>query len=343
MTIRALAPLLLLAAASPARAGTIELVPTCVAVDGKDTLAPLERTQALTMLRHVLEEQDLLVVDTGCVDTYTILTEHDGDQLIAHVRGPAGGRKLHVMGLADLPSAYQRMVSALREAPVAPAAPRVAPYLTGPLPTVPAVSAAPPSPVPAADLEDPSGTAASSAIVPIEPAEPAEPAESVEEPATTPASHNVFSAQLGDGGMGGADAPRSFSLGYRREFDGNLFDAAFTGFGSGSGMQPVSGQRFLVKLLHELTPEQASSFYVGGGLGVSGSTIQVESSAYSGNGLEAVATAGVDLLRDHRGLRLFLQADAILPLYEMQSIATGETEYAGTFMVSLGVGVTNGR
>lgn len=321
MTIRALAPLLVLAAASPARAGTIELVPTCVAVDGKDTLAPLERAQALTMLRHVLEEQDLLVVDTGCVDTYTLLHLRDGDQMIVHVRGPSGGRKLHVTGMADLPSAYERMVRALREQPPAPSSPIVPP--------------------PATDLEQPYPTAIGPSVV--EPVEPVEPVEAVEEPATTPYSHNVFYAQLGIGGMGGADTPRSFSLGYRRELDGNLFDGAFTGFGSGSGMQSVSGQRFIAKVLHELTPEQASSFYIGGGLGVSGSTIQLEYSAYSGSGLEAVATAGVDLLRDNRGVRLFLQADAILPLYKMQSDSASETEYAGTFMVSLGFGLTNGR
>jgi hypothetical protein len=67
------------------------------------------------MMTHVLEEQDLLVVDAGCIDTYTLSHERDGEQLIVHLHGPHGSRRLHVTGLGDLPRAYARMVKSLRE------------------------------------------------------------------------------------------------------------------------------------------------------------------------------------------------------------------------------------
>ena len=317
MQLRALA-LLSLLAASTARADPIELVPTCVAIDEGDALGPVERAQASQMMTRVLEQQDLLVVDSGCVVTYTLLHERAGDAMIAHVRGPGGGRKLHVTGMAGLPAAYERMVRALREPPT---------------PTTP------PTPTPTPDVAPSVALAPQPDMAQPFPTEPAIVAP-VEEPPTTPYSHNVFYAALGIGGMGGAGAPHSVALGYRHDGAATVFDGAVTWFSSPSGgTESVTGTRVAGKLLRELAPASATSLYIGGGLGVSGSTIQLPNSAYSGRGLEGVATAGVDFLRDRRGARMFVQADVILPFYVMQSDMTGETEYAGTVMLSFGFGL----
>jgi hypothetical protein len=307
MTLRALALVSVLAVGS-ARAGTIELVPTCVTVDGsQDSLGSLERTQAVTMLRHVLEEQDLLVVDTGCIETFTVFHIQDGAEWIVHVRGPHGGRKLHVAGMADLPAAYEKMVRALL-------APPLEPIET----TEPPVDAAAPPVEPQASIAPPS----------VEEQAP---------PASVELTKRMVYGQLGVGGMGGADGPHSVSGGYRFERAGTAYDASITTFAS-SGERRVSGTRVTGKLLHLMSPESSTSPYVGGGLGVSGSTIELLNSAYSGSGLEGTATFGFELRRDAQ-LRMFLQLDANLPFYVMSSNMTGETEYAGSLIVSFGLGL----
>jgi hypothetical protein len=290
MRIRALALAFIAAAASPARAGTIELVPTCVRADA-DELAPADRTLAVTMLRRALEEHGVLVVDAGCVDTYTVFHERAGDEIIAHVRGPHGGRKLHVADAATLPDAYERMVNDLLAEPA----------------TIDA-------PAPAA------------AQAPIEPAAPR-------------LVHHALYLQAGIAGMGGAHAPHSIAGGYRYERSGTAFDTAITGYSSSSEStnEAVSGKRLTFKLLHTLASSLGKSFYAGGGVGFGGSTIQLVYSSYSGSGVEGIATVGVDVLHTS-GLRMFMQADVVLPAYMMTSNVTGETEYAGSVMVSVGLG-----
>ena len=245
------------------------------------------------MLRHALEEHGVLVVDTGCVDTYTVFHERTGAEIIAHVRGPRGGRKLHVTDPAALPDAYERMVNDLLTEPEKPAT-----------------------------VEPPDVT---TEAAPNEPAAPA-------------LTHHTLYAEAGIGGMGGAEAPRSIGGGYRYERTGTAIDAAITGYSSsGATYQAVSGKRVTFKILQELMPELDKSVYVGGGVGFGGSTIHLVYSSYAGSGVEGIGTVGVDVWRD-RGAHLFLQADVILPLYMMKSDITDETEYAGTVMVSAGLG-----
>jgi hypothetical protein len=294
MMIRALAlAFVAAAAAAPARADTIELVPTCVRSNA-DELAPPDRTLAVTMLRRALEEHGVLVVDTGCVDIYTVFHERTGDDIVAHVRGPRGGRKLHVTDPATLPDAYERMVKDLL--------------------------AEPPATV---DVPAPA-----TAQAPIEPPAPR-------------VVHHALYFQAGIGGMGGAHAPHSIAGGYRYERSGTAFDTAITEYSSSSDSttdtEAVTGKRLTFKILHTLASNLGKSFYAGGGVGVGGSTIQLVYSSYSGSGVEGIATAGVDLLHTS-GLRMFMQADVVLPAYMMTSSATGETEYAGSVMFSLGLG-----
>ena len=58
---------------------------------------------------------------------------------------------------------------------------------------------------------------------------------------------------------------------------------------------------------------------------------------WSGNGLQGELTVGYELGRAST-LRVFVQADATLPFYLMSSSRNGDTRYASSLAVSVGVG-----
>lgn len=109
------------AAAVPAAAErTIELVPTCVAVDAvRDELAPAMRPGARMLLVRTLERLDQLIVDSDCVETVTLTHDRDGQDVIVRIeRSRSGregsvGREVRVAMREDMRSTYQHLARAL--------------------------------------------------------------------------------------------------------------------------------------------------------------------------------------------------------------------------------------
>lgn len=93
-----------------ALAGQLHREDKGASVGGGEPQAGHERTVALHALTRVLERQELLVVDRGCVDTYTLSHERAGDDIVVHLRRPAGARRVRVHSHGELSAAYRRIV-----------------------------------------------------------------------------------------------------------------------------------------------------------------------------------------------------------------------------------------
>jgi hypothetical protein len=298
---------------------TVELAPTCVAIDPADTLSPAERADATRALTRVLEEQDLLVVDTGCRDTYTLGHERAGDGLVIHVRGPHGAVRLRVVSPALLEHAYRRAVRNLLDTAITvttqpqPAAP-LDPYADVAGAPQPAPAVAPPAFATVDTLAE-------------------QPAPRVR------ARGGLWYAMLGVAPMVHADAATAVAFGYRYERAGIDFDAGLQLFTTGDGSQMSHGNRFGVRGLRLATPANANSFYVGGGLMLGSTQIDTQATSWSGGGAEAIGTVGVEMLRDQRGTHLFAEVDVIAPLYELDNVMTGDAEWSPSVMFSIGLGL----
>ena len=149
----------------------------------------------------------------------------------------------------------------------------------------------------------------------------------------------------------------SLGFGYRAELDSFAIDISFlnaqfrTSDYASSGASAASWLK--LSGLYFLDPKANLTGYFGGGLSYGrrsfGSrnyrTIGIYSTDWDGSGLQGELTAGYELARA-TNLRLFVQADAVLPFYQVTSetfsrfglISTTDRRYAPSLVVSIGLG-----
>ena len=297
----------------PAHADVVrvrELVPTCVAIDADhDALSAEDRVGAVRTLARVLEQAELLVVETGCVDTYTLRHERSPEGLVVHVRGPRGARRLHAKEVAALGATYREAVYSLFATSASPAA----------------------LPPPVAETNEPAMPRVAQTS---EPAAPATTDTPTDPSARVPAAGGLlWYGALGIAPVAHADAATSFGGGLREEHAGVLIDIGFDVLSSGDGSRSVRADRFGARVVRVLRPDAAASPYIGAGLALGSTRIEGQYAMASGSGLEATAVFGFDLVRDHRGARLFTELAVVAPFYELS-----DATWTPSALLRVGVG-----
>ena len=321
-TVLAAAALLV---ATPAFAQpTIELVPTCVAIDGEhDELPEAQREHARLLLVRTLERQDQLIVEAGCEETIELSHQRDGANVVVRLAGPRARRRLTVSAQEDMLEIYGRMVKSLLEAPVPPAQP------SEPAPRTEPAIAEPPSTTPAI-------------IEPFDDAPTTTPA--LGHPSDTPSAEGsedavamrqrLWYARFGFAsiaGMGGM----SFVTGWRRGSRANVVDVGFAFVSGEDAGDRVSSASVRVQGLHYASPASRSSAYLGGGgsLGITSLDIHRDGQLTmqeSNGGVQLDGTLGYEWNRTGSH-RFSVEANLGLPLYTI-----GET-YPACFVASFGV------
>ena len=145
-------------------------------------------------------------------------------------------------------------------------------------------------------------------------------------------------------------------FGVRTEFDAVAIDSSLNlqvrSNASGEGQDVIAGSVVNLRALWYAEPKEDRSVYLGGGVSwgkVDLSPGDTPQSKVEGNGLQAEITAGYEFAR-RSAIRMFAEANAVLPLYEAttqttySSPAYGTVEtasghrYAPSLMLSFGVG-----
>jgi hypothetical protein len=308
----------LLTAATIANAGAA----VCVSVDtAHDTLSASERTAAVLLIAKQFEEQREQVVEPPCPNQYTVSHVQLGHNISVTLVGPGGRRDATAIGLEDLPAVYNQMVRSL---------------LTG-------------RPMDLTGVVDRTNVSRTQAVnLRVD-------------------SDSVFYARLGYAALFGPrtqGVPSMTLLGYRHELDTLGIDVSFLNlqfnqdrnYASPSGNRSASsGSWVKLEALYFKNPHANQTPYVGAGLSWTGVSISEGATSWSGSGLQAEFSAGYEMARAST-LRLFLQADAGVPLYSLQSttynygvyyygpvIASTRHRYVPSIAVSLGLGWQRGR
>jgi hypothetical protein len=303
--------------ATPARAQTrTGGADVCVTVDeAHDTFSPQDRTAAVLLMAKQFELAGKRVVPEGCSTAYTVSHVMLGNTIMVTLAGPNGHREGTALGLDDLPALYSQMVRSM---------------VTG-------------RPMTGFNVIDRTNVTASQA-------------------SPKRVQSNSFGyARLGYSAIFGdhAYAGPAFGFGYRAELDSFGIDVSFVNFqvkmpsNNSSSYSSYNSYYYapsngsfagsLLKLegLHFINPTANTTTYLGAGLSYGGTTF---GSNWHGSGLQGELTVGYELPRAST-LRVFVQADAVLPFYT----ATGETfssksgyttahRYAPSFGVSVGLG-----
>lgn len=304
----------------------------CTRIDAsKDTLTEADRAAAVLLLnRQFVLEGEQVVAD--CPTPYLLAHVKLGNNITVTLSGPAGQREGTALGLDDLPALYNQMVRSL---------------LTG-------------RPMTGLAVVDRTNVTTAQAT------------------AKRVHSDGFTYARLGYGAIFAdrAYATPSFGFGYRAELDKVAVDVAFldtqlstsdyyagTGGASSFSLMKLSGM-YLPNRDANSTP------YLGGGL--SWGRTQIDSphstvprvtgpgGAYSyttgghGSGLQTNMTAGYEFGRATT-IRMFVQADATLPLYSITTSTVSFTgqgpattrsttrRYSPSLVVSLGLGWQRNR
>ena len=164
-------------------------------------------------------------------------------------------------------------------------------------------------------------------------------------------------ARLGYGGLFGdrTYGTPAIGFGYRVELDSIGVDVSFLnyqisssndyGYYGSSSRHAFAGSLLKLEGLYFIHPEANKSTYVGGGMSWGGTTF---GNGWNGSGLQGELTAGYELPRAS-ALRMFVQADAVLPFYQvsatrfpvnyrLNSPIITEHRYAPSLVVSMGFG-----
>lgn len=289
----------------------------CISLDStRDTLAPGDQAAALVVLTRQFELAGEQVVPAGCQTAYSVFHARLGNLIVVNITG-AADREATAHGLEDLPAVYNQMVRSI---------------VTG-------------RPMSGFSVVDRSNVTTSQASV------------------RRVHSDSLWYGRLGYGSLFGDShyGTPALGLGYRAELDRFGIDLAFLNFQvptsdsyrSGSGS---AGSWLKLSGLYFLDPMANRTTYLGGGLsygrqnfgGWSNPPTGIYTSDWEGSGLQGELTVGYELARATT-MRLFVQADAILPFYEAISESystsrfgpptiTTNRRYAPSFVVSIGLG-----
>jgi len=172
-------------------------------------------------------------------------------------------------------------------------------------------------------------------------------------------SDSLFYARLGYGAMFGGNTYGSpaFGFGYRHELDTLALDVSFLNFQYKnnpdyyglSGTSASSGSWIKLEALRFLDGTADHSPYFGGGFSIGGASLISGSRNAEGSGLQAALTAGYEFARAST-IRVFVQADAELPFYELtthsynsRDPSNGTHQYMPALSLSVGFGWHHGR
>jgi hypothetical protein len=284
----------------------------CVAVDeAQDRLSADERTVAVRLVARQFELAGQPVVAQDCPARYTLSHVMLGNTIYVTLAGPRGRREGTALGRDDLPALYSQMVRSI---------------VTG-------------RPMSGFNVIDRTNVTSAQASIERVPAD------------------GFWYARLGYGGVFGDRTYRTpaIGFGYRVELDSIGIDVSFLNYqisssndygyyGSSSG-SAFAGSLLKLEGLYFIHPEANKSAYVGGGMSWGGTTF---GNGWNGSGLQGELTAGYELPRAS-ALRMFVQADAVLPFYQvsatrypvnyrLNSPITTEHRYAPSLVVSMGFG-----
>ena len=293
----------------------------CVTVDeGHDMFSPRDREAAVLMVSKQFELAGEHVAAEGCASPYPVSHIMLGNTILVTMNGPRGTREGKALGMDDLPALYNQMVRSI---------------VTG-------------KPMTGFNVVDRTNVTAAQSS-----------AERVH-------GDSLWYARLGYGSVFGdkAYAGPSMGLGYRFELDSFGVDVSFLNFQSrsssggynynyyGPSDNAFSGSLLKIEGLYFVDPKANTSTYVGAGLSWGGTDF---GQGWHGSGLQGELTAGYELPRAS-SLRVFLQADAVLPFYEVSALRypptwrgagpiafTAEHRYAPSLVFSLGVGWQRNR
>ena len=295
----------------------------CVTIDqSHDTFSPQDRTAALLLVARQFELAGRRVVPEGCSTPHTVSHVRLGNTIVVTLSGPNAHREGTALGLDDLPALYSQMVRSI---------------VTG-------------RPMTGFNVVDRTNvTALQASPLRVQ-------------------SDSFGYARLGYGSVFGDHtygAP-ALGLGYRVELDSFGIDVSFFNlqvktsnsyYGSSNGA--TAGSWLKLEGLYFMKPAANASAYVGagaswggtdfggrGGVGSSGTNFR---SNWHGSGLQGELTVGYELPRAST-LRLFVQADAVLPFYNATletftysraapfGVVTTQHRYAPSLIVSAGLG-----
>jgi hypothetical protein len=294
----------------------------CVTIDEpQDTLSPADRTASLLLIAREFRQAGEDVGADTCTSMYVLSHVKLGNVIIVTLSGPSGQREGRAQGMDDLPALYNQMVRSM---------------LTG-------------KPMTGFNVVDRNNVTEAQTI-----------------------QHRVESdsfsyVRLGYGRTFGgiAQGAPTVGFGYRAELDAFALDVSFFNYqinssnqsddypyyGNGGG---VNGSILKLEGLYFLRPHANASAYLGGGLSWGGTSISKASGATQisahGTGLQGALTAGYELPRAST-LRVFVQADAVLPFYRAygESVTYSQgppyytrkdngRQYSPSVSLSLGVG-----
>jgi hypothetical protein len=267
----------------------------------------------MLLVTKQFEQEGERIVPAGCSNAYALSHAELGNIVLVTLSGPKGRREALAKGKDDLPALYSQLVRSI-------------------------VSGRPMTGFHVVDRSNVTVSQASARRV---------------------HSDSLWYARLGYGSVFGdrTYGTPSLGFGYRAELDSFGLDVSFLNFqfrGSHDYSSPGATTASLLKLsgLYFFSPKTDRSAYVGAGLsygrtrfgGGSGPAGGFTTS-WEGSGLQGELTAGYELARVTK-LRVFVQADAVLPFYEVSSTTyarlgramTTDNRRAPSMVVSLGVG-----
>jgi hypothetical protein len=163
---------------------------------------------------------------------------------------------------------------------------------------------------------------------------------------------SIWAINIGSGYLSGADldaVPVLLGFGYRYELDHVGIEAGgrlFLATGNSDDKDGGGGAGVRVMALYHFDSVASSSAYLGGGLGFGFMGAEFDGDTFSGGGLEGHVAVGYSFLRAST-IRMYLQFDAMLPIYEMEETNFIDSEgldprYVPIFGFSLGVGWNRG-
>jgi hypothetical protein len=303
---------LVLATAAAARADV------CVTIDqSSDVLSAQEQTAAVLLMARQFEQEGEKVVPSGCTRSYGLSHARLGNTIVVTVTGSGARWEAVALGTDDLPAVYAQIVRSI---------------VTG-------------RPMTGLNVVDRTNVTASQAS------------------ARRVHTDSTWYARLGYASLFGdrAYGTPALGFGYRAELDSLGIDVSFLNFqfspsGYYSDSEASAGSWLKLSGLYFLDPRANRTAYFGGGLSYGRSSFGSWNypmtnqypyeyhSDWHGDGLQAELTAGYEFARV-TSLRLFVQADAVLPFYNTVSETfsrTGpigrERRYAPSLIVSIGLG-----
>jgi hypothetical protein len=294
---------------------TVASADVCIAIDeSRDLFPPRDREAAILLVTTQFEVEGERIVPKGCAKSFVLHHAQLGNLIVVMISGQGATWQATALTTDDLPAVYSQMVRSI---------------VTG-------------RPMAGLNVVDRTNVAASQAM------------------SRRVHTDSLWYGRLGYGGMFAdrTHGTASLGFGYRAELDSFAIDLAFLNFqldspGSYSSSSASAFSWLKLSGLRFMDPQANRSAYFGGGLSYGHTNISSGSysfapgqyrSSWRGSGLQGELTAGYELARA-TSLRVFVQADAVLPFYRVTSdthspngLITTDSRYAPSLVLSVGVG-----